>query len=85
MSRPHHESGRWNVLLSSRSVRHKVRSLLRPTLLIMSFVRPVAYPIPDDGPVGLMLNKLNRHKFRPAHVHMIIKVRFISIVKNTGC
>lgn len=36
-------------------------------------VVPVAYPIPDDGPVGLMLNKLNRHIFRPAHIHMIIK------------
>lgn len=84
MSRPHHESGRWHVLLSSRSVRHKIRSFLWLTLLTMGFVRPVAYPIPDDGPVGVMLNKLNRHKFRPAHIHMIIKVRFISII-NPGC
>ncbi|KAK4705464.1 hypothetical protein P7C70_g735, partial [Phenoliferia sp. Uapishka_3] len=33
-------------------------------------VLPVAYPIPNDGPVGTFLRKLNRHVFRPAHLHM---------------
>ena len=35
-------------------------------------VRPVAYPIPHDGPVGAMLAATSRHPWRPAHLHMII-------------
>ncbi|KAI5956238.1 hypothetical protein KGF54_000713 [Candida jiufengensis] len=35
--------------------------------------RPVAYPIPHDGPVGKLLQKLNRHPYRPAHIHLMIK------------
>jgi len=34
--------------------------------------RPVSYPIPGDGPVGRMLSKLDRHIFRPAHLHIQI-------------
>jgi hydroxyquinol 1,2-dioxygenase len=34
-------------------------------------VRPVDYSIPDDGPVGRMLNATGRHPWRPAHVHVI--------------
>jgi protocatechuate 3,4-dioxygenase beta subunit len=34
-------------------------------------VRPVDYPIPDDGPVGRMLAATGRHAWRPAHVHVI--------------
>jgi catechol 1,2-dioxygenase len=36
-------------------------------------VRPVPYPIPDDGPVGQMLGATGRHPWRPAHIHMIIR------------
>jgi catechol 1,2-dioxygenase len=36
-------------------------------------VRPVAYPIPDDGPVGQMLEATGRHPWRPAHIHMIAR------------
>lgn len=36
-------------------------------------VRPVAYPIPDDGPVGNLLDAANRSPMRPAHVHFMIK------------
>ncbi len=32
-------------------------------------VRPVDYPIPDDGPVGRMLEATGRHPWRPAHIH----------------
>lgn len=35
-------------------------------------VRPVPYPIPDDGPVGRMLERTGRHPWRPAHLHMIV-------------
>lgn len=33
---------------------------------------PEAYPIPHDGPVGKMLEALNRHPWRPAHLHFMI-------------
>lgn len=35
-------------------------------------VKPVSYPIPDDGPVGAMLLRMGRHPYRPAHVHAIV-------------
>lgn len=35
-------------------------------------VKPVSYPIPDDGPVGAMLRRMGRHPYRPAHVHAIV-------------
>jgi hydroxyquinol 1,2-dioxygenase len=36
-------------------------------------VRPVPYPIPDDGPVGRMLAATGRHAWRPAHIHVIAR------------
>jgi len=36
-------------------------------------VRPAAYPIPDDGPVGQMLEAQGRHPYRPAHVHFMLE------------
>jgi len=35
-------------------------------------IKPVSYPIPDDGPVGQLLEHLSRHPNRPAHMHFII-------------
>jgi protocatechuate 3,4-dioxygenase beta subunit len=35
-------------------------------------IRPVSYPIPDDGPVGQMLAALGRHPNRPAHMHFLV-------------
>ena len=35
-------------------------------------IRPAAYPIPDDGPVGELLAAANRSPMRPAHVHFMI-------------
>src|SRR5262245_43344341 len=32
-----------------------------------------AYPIPHDGPVGRLLKGLDRHPWRPAHLHFMIK------------
>jgi hydroxyquinol 1,2-dioxygenase len=37
-------------------------------------VRPEAYPIPTDGPVGELLLEANRSPMRPAHVHFMISV-----------
>jgi hydroxyquinol 1,2-dioxygenase len=36
-------------------------------------VKPAAYPIPEDGPVGELLEAANRSPMRPAHVHFMIK------------
>ena len=35
-------------------------------------VRPTAYPIPDDGPVGELLRATGRNWMRPAHVHLMV-------------
>ncbi|KAM0285347.1 hypothetical protein ACHAQH_001536 [Verticillium albo-atrum] len=35
-------------------------------------LRPPPYPVPDDGPAGRLLGLLDRHPFRPAHVHFIV-------------
>jgi hydroxyquinol 1,2-dioxygenase len=35
-------------------------------------VKPSSYGVPSDGPVGMMLNAVGRHPFRPAHIHFII-------------
>jgi protocatechuate 3,4-dioxygenase beta subunit len=36
-------------------------------------VKPVPYPIPKDGPAGLILNAAQRHNMRAAHVHVIVE------------
>lgn len=36
-------------------------------------IKPAAYPIPYDGPVGEMLTAQARHPWRPAHVHFMIE------------
>jgi hydroxyquinol 1,2-dioxygenase len=35
--------------------------------------KPLPYSIPDDGTVGLMLQKMGRHPMRPAHIHFIVE------------
>jgi hydroxyquinol 1,2-dioxygenase len=35
-------------------------------------VKPVAYPIPGDGPVGELLRAANRSPMRPAHIHFML-------------
>lgn len=34
---------------------------------------PVPYPIPSDGPVGKLLEKLGRHCWRPSHMHFMFE------------
>ena len=47
-------------------------------------VKPVSYPIPDDGPVGQLLKKLGRHPNRPAHMHYIVSAPgFKKLVTHT--
>ena len=35
-------------------------------------IKPTFYPVPGDGPVGSMLNKMGRHLNRPGHMHMML-------------
>ena len=35
-------------------------------------IKPHSYPIPNDGPVGKMLGHLDRHPYRPAHMHFMV-------------
>lgn len=47
-------------------------------------IKPVSYPIPDDGPVGAMLASLGRHPYRPAHMHFLVTAPgFQRIVTHT--
>jgi hydroxyquinol 1,2-dioxygenase len=35
-------------------------------------IKPTAYPVPTDGPVGRILERMGRHPMRPAHLHFIV-------------
>jgi protocatechuate 3,4-dioxygenase beta subunit len=35
-------------------------------------ILPTSYPVPTDGPVGLILNHMGRHPMRPAHLHFMV-------------
>ena len=37
-----------------------------------STILPTSYPVPTDGPVGLILNRMGRHPMRPAHLHFMV-------------
>lgn len=39
---------------------------------LFSTIKPVPYPVPDDGPVGDMLRATNRHPLRTGHIHFMI-------------
>ncbi|CAK7228714.1 hypothetical protein SBRCBS47491_006999 [Sporothrix bragantina] len=36
-------------------------------------LRPTPYPVPGDGPAGQLLDLMDRHHWRPAHIHLIIE------------
>ncbi|KAF7552343.1 hypothetical protein G7Z17_g4379 [Cylindrodendrum hubeiense] len=35
-------------------------------------LKPTPYPIPEDGPAGKLLRMLDRHFYRPAHLHFMV-------------
>jgi len=35
-------------------------------------VKPAGYPVPVDGPTGVLLRAQRRHNFRPAHIHFLV-------------
>jgi hydroxyquinol 1,2-dioxygenase len=55
----HGESAMRALLQTDQEGRFRFRSVL-----------PVSYPIPDDGPVGMMVRLTGRSNVRPAHVHV---------------
>lgn len=38
-------------------------------------IKPVSYPIPNDGPAGQLLRAVGRHPFRPAHIHLLVSAQ----------
>jgi len=47
-------------------------------------IKPVSYPIPHDGPVGMMLDALGRGPYRPAHMHFMVTADgFQKVVTHT--
>lgn len=36
-------------------------------------LRPTPYPVPSDGPGGKLLDLMDRHHYRPAHIHFIVQ------------
>ncbi|KAK2828952.1 hypothetical protein FQN49_007238 [Arthroderma sp. PD_2] len=46
-------------------------------------IKPVSYPIPDDGPIGKLLATLGRHKWRPSHMHfMMVKEEYDTLITS---
>lgn len=41
-------------------------------------LRPVPYPIPYDGPAGKILQALDRHPYRPAHIHFLVSPHLVT-------
>jgi catechol 1,2-dioxygenase len=35
-------------------------------------VKPAGYPVPTEGPTGVLLNAQRRHNMRPAHLHFLV-------------
>jgi hydroxyquinol 1,2-dioxygenase len=35
-------------------------------------IRPSFYPVPDDGPVGVLMRATDRGIYRPGHIHMMV-------------
>lgn len=41
-------------------------------------LRPTPYPVPNDGPAGELLGMMDRHPFRPAHIHLIVSAHHVT-------
>ena len=66
--------GRYDVQLSD-SGEKQLRARLRADdegRFRFRTIKPTPYPVPTDGPVGLILERMGRHPMRPAHLHFIV-------------
>ena len=39
-------------------------------------LKPTPYPVPFDGPAGKLLQLMDRHPYRPAHIHLIVSKHY---------
>ena len=66
--------GKYDVQLSSEPkmrARGRLRTDAQGRYWFWS-IRPSYYPIPDDGPVGVMMRATDRGINRPGHIHMMV-------------
>jgi len=49
-----------------------VSAMLKCASMMKRTIKPTAYPVPTDGPVGRILDRMGRHPMRPAHLHFIV-------------
>ncbi|KAJ5745087.1 hypothetical protein N7520_010269 [Penicillium odoratum] len=51
------------------------------------YLRPTPYPVPGDGPAGKLLALMDRHPFRPTHIHIMVwlirRIRYIFTERST--
>jgi catechol 1,2-dioxygenase len=45
-------------------------------------LRPTPYPVPNDGPAGKLLELLDRHPYRPAHIPLTVRSPAILILNS---
>jgi len=67
-------NGKYDVQLSSEPTmraRGRLRTDAQGRYSFWS-IRPTYYPIPDDGPVGVMMRATDRGINRPGHIHMMV-------------
>lgn len=48
-------------------------------------LRPTSYPIPNDGPAGRLLQLMDRHPFRPAHIHFLVRSLTLPFFPSDRC
>lgn len=68
------DEGFYDVQLDSFD-EHKLRARLKTDAegrYWFRTIKPTSYPVPTDGPVGLILDRMGRHPMRPAHLHVAV-------------
>ncbi len=65
--------GRYDVQIAAgkRQLRGKLRTDSEGRFCFRT-IKPSPYPIPMDGPVGVILRRTGHHAMRPAHIHFIV-------------
>jgi protocatechuate 3,4-dioxygenase beta subunit len=58
-------------LVDGKQLRAKLRTDAEGRFRFRTIL-PTSYPVPTDGPVGLVLNRMGRHPMRPAHLHFMV-------------
>ncbi|KAF1947854.1 aromatic compound dioxygenase [Clathrospora elynae] len=77
-------SGKYDVQYEDRGVKADGRAVVtsdKEGVFWFKAIVPVPYQIPDDGPVGQLLERLGRHCWRPSHLHFMFgKAGFDNLV-----